>query len=131
VHLSRHEDDGRGFAKQLKEELLEVVNHAHTVKETQRSVFTRRTSLKPVQRKPGVYIHRGGVTTSHATAALRVRRSQGESECPMSHCESRRVSGSQRESGRFRTGHYRIETRARDGKIEGEASRDITPLLRS
>jgi len=32
VHLSRHEDDGRGFAKQLREELLEVVNLAHTVK---------------------------------------------------------------------------------------------------
>ena len=46
MHLSRHEDDGRGFAKQLKEELLEVVNHAHTVKKTQRSVFTRENELK-------------------------------------------------------------------------------------
>jgi len=40
-----------GFAKQLKEELLEVVNHTHTVKRDKESVFYRRTSLKPVQRK--------------------------------------------------------------------------------
>ena len=52
------------FTKQLREELLEVVNHAHTVKKTQRSVYHRRTSLKPVQRKTEVYIHRGEVTTS-------------------------------------------------------------------
>jgi len=55
---------------------------------------------------------------SHTVAARRVRRSQGESECPMSHYESRRVKGSQEESGRFRTGHCHIETRARDGKGE-------------
>jgi len=32
----------------------------------------------------------------------------------MSHYESRQVKGSQKESGRFRTGHYRIGMRARD-----------------
>jgi len=59
MHLSRHEDNGR-FAKQLKEELLEVMNHTHTVKETRTSEFTRRTSLKPIQRKATVYIHKRG-----------------------------------------------------------------------
>jgi len=33
MHLSWHEDDGR-VTKQLREELLEVLNHTHTVKET-------------------------------------------------------------------------------------------------
>ena len=48
------------FAKQLREELLEVVNHTHTVKETRESEFHRRTSLKPIQRKAEPYIHRRG-----------------------------------------------------------------------
>jgi len=53
------------FAKQLKEELLEVMNHAHTVKRDPKSVYHRRTSLKPIHWKARVYIHGGGVTTSH------------------------------------------------------------------
>ena len=44
----------------------------------------------------------------------------------MSHHESRRVKGSQKESGRFWTGHYRIGMGTRDEKtkekVEGDES---------
>ena len=53
---------------------------------------------------------------SHTTAALRVRGSQGESERPTSHYESRRVRRESEESGRFRTGHCQIGAGTRDGK---------------
>jgi len=53
---------------------------------------------------------------SHAMTVLQVRRSQGELECPMSYCESRRVTRSQKESGQFRTGHCHIGVGARDKK---------------
>jgi len=46
------------FAKQHREVLLEVLNRAHTKERDQKSVFYRRTSLEPVQRKPRGYIHR-------------------------------------------------------------------------
>jgi len=57
------------FAKQLREELLEVLNHAHTKERDQKSVFYRRTSLKPVQRKARVYIHEGG--SHHESGGVR------------------------------------------------------------
>ena len=70
------------FAKQLREELLEVLNHAHTKERDQKSVFYRRTSLKPIQRKARVFIHGRG---SHYESEIGVILSQ---ECPTSHYES-------------------------------------------
>ena len=67
-----------GFAKQLREELLEVMIHAHTEERDQTSVFHRRTSLKPVQRDYRVYIQERESYYESAVAALRVRRSQWE-----------------------------------------------------
>jgi len=58
------------FAKQLKEELLEVMNYAHTVKIDQKSVFHRRTSLKPVHRKVRVYIHEGHIKSEVSYKSL-------------------------------------------------------------
>jgi len=39
------------LAKQHKEVLLEVLNHAHTVKRDEKFEFYRRMSLKPIQRE--------------------------------------------------------------------------------
>ena len=50
MYLLWYKNNGK-FAKQLREELLEVLNHAYTVKETKESEFHRRTSLKLVQRE--------------------------------------------------------------------------------
>jgi len=66
MYLSWYEDNSR-VAKQHREVLLDVLNHAQTGEETKESGFYRRTSLKPVQGNARVYIlYRGSqqVTTS-------------------------------------------------------------------
>jgi len=59
VHLSWHKDNGR-FTKQLREELLEVLNHAHTVKETRESVFHKENELKARSKETRVLYTWGG-----------------------------------------------------------------------
>jgi len=70
VHLLWHKDDGK-FTKQLREELLEVLNHTHTKKRDQKSVFYRRT-IKPGHRTTEAYIHGKG---SHIELDTRQRES--------------------------------------------------------
>ena len=113
-----------GFTKQLKEELLEVVNHTHTVKRDQKSVYHRRTSLKPILRKANsLYTTRGESYESE----IRVILSQ---ECPTSHDESRHCKISQEESCQFQTSQYHIRKGDRKSERDG-VSHDITLLLTS
>ena len=87
------------FTKQLKEELLEVLNHTHTVKETNKSEFTRRTSLKPVHRGATVLYTMGG--ESQGVIPVRNR----SHNCPTSHCESMRREQGGNEAKGVTTSH--------------------------
>ena len=93
--------------------------------ETQRSVFTRRTSLKPVQRDDRVYIHREGVTTSHTQLRYEsegIGGSQSVQRVTASHDESAGVKGSRAGAGptitESRWGHAMGKGRKKEGDDE-------------
>ena len=91
-----------GFAKQLREELLEVVILAHTEEKTQRSVFHRITSLELGLQKVQVYIGEGRnhyeSTEEQCYRSERVIRSHSVQRVTTSQRGRERGRGSQDES---------------------------------
>jgi len=108
------------FTKQLKEELLEVVILVHTEEETQKSVFHRRMSLKPIQRKLEVYIQGG---TSQKESCYYCYESEGIGsvlQVTVSHDVRNEAKGVRLSHCRFQTGCYHIGMRGSERKKKGE-----------